>query len=181
MKKLLLPALLLFVVSSVFAQTAGPATGALKKLPLNGFVTLKEITDDFTNNPAGAQQKYVGKRLIVFGRVGHLKSGGGNNVVEIFLQRRSNSTPDVKGKVTMDALPANTSVGVSDDGTQIMLMHRGRRTQEIRNNTILVAVDENIALKGSCTGNIAGDIVLEDVKIIRHKRADAMARRAGVQ
>ncbi|MEO8207252.1 MAG: hypothetical protein ABI615_13810 [Chthoniobacterales bacterium] len=181
MKKLILPALLLVAATCAFAQSNTPAPAPLKKLPLNGFVTLKEITDDFTNSPDAAQKKYVGRRIIVFGRVGKISSGSGNNVLVVYLQRRNHSTPDVKGKVTMDALPANTSVGVSDDGTQAMLMHRGPRTQEIRRDNILIAIDENIALKGSCTGNVAGDIILEDVKLIRHKKADALARKAGIQ
>lgn len=181
MKKLILPALLLIVASTAFAQTAAPAPGKLKKLPLNGFVTLKEITDDFNNAPNEAQKKYVGRRIAVFGRVGKLNTGGGNNVLVVYLQRRNHPTPDVKGKVTMDALPGDTSIAVSDDGTQAQLMHRGRRSQEIRRSNILVAIDENVVLKGSCTGNDAGDIVLDDVKLIRHKRADAMARKAGVQ
>ena len=175
MKRISLFLLIIFPAVCAMAQNAPK----LKPLPQNGFVTLKELVSDFQTAPDAAQKKYVGRELIVYGRVGKLSSpnDNGDGVLVVYLQERETSNPDVKADFAMDDLPPNSSMEVSSNHTQAMIMRRARHSQEVRATRPYISVDENIGICGSCTGVEMGDVVLKNCHKVFPRRIKALLKK----
>jgi hypothetical protein len=162
----------------VLAQDNQPAP--LIPLPANGLVSLETITGDFRNSPDAATNKYQGNLLIVYGRVGQLKTPGGENphsVLDVYLQDEKNASPDVKAVFQQDALPENTSLDVSGDGSQAILFVR-RGNDVIRRQEPFITVNQQIAVQGSFKELMAGDIKLENCTLVSPERLRELMQEA---
>jgi len=164
MKPSSLLAFILLLPAGLFAQSA------LKPLARDGFVRLGEITADFENQPDAAQQKYAGKTITVYGRVGRLESGDVSATpLVVYLQREANPSPRVVGKISSADLPGQQQLQVSGDNSQAYLIHR-KRDGDVSGQTPYVTVDQRVALRGGFKAFVAGDIVLEDAHILKKER-----------
>lgn len=175
----LLPLALLVTVTGVFAQTA-----QLAPLPPDGFVTLAQVMSDFSSQPEAATQKYNGQRILVYGRVGQIAQSqdADGNPLEVYLQQADNTTPDVKCVFTLSDLPGwsqNSTVQISEDGSQASLFHRGR-DGNAKDSTAYVTVGQTIGVHGTFDSFVAGDVVLKDCKKVRPEKLMEALKQHGI-
>lgn len=158
MKPLLAPALALLVgMVPLPAQTPD-----LKPLSPDGFVTLQEIVSDFATAPDAADKKYEGQRLLVYGRVGQVADPGDDagDPLAVFLQLVSPTTPDVKAIFGPDEVPT-TNLTINEDDTKATVFHRDWEGNLTKEKSFIVE-GENVGIRGTYDGFVAGDIVLEN-------------------
>jgi len=163
---------LLGLVNVSAQETPAPA---LAPLPANGAVTLTQIVSDFRTNPQAADQKYGGNRITVTGRVGRVETGGdGVDLLAVYLQEYENPTPDVKAFFPQDMFPPSSSVEISADNSQAIVLHnnhRGVLTME----TPFAVVGQQIGIEGTYEHMQAGNIVLKDSRKLRQRELDALS------
>jgi hypothetical protein len=158
----------------LMAQDAFPTTQVaksdavsyLKRLPEDHVVSYKQIAGDFAANETAALGKYSGKRITVIGHIAHLSQGQSENkALVITLQDATGSMPAVKANLLNDAIPVNSEVQVSGDGSTASIINRDSSGNILSQNTYL-SLDQRVGIKGSFKELKAGDIVLTDCKLI---------------
>ncbi len=173
MKTSFLPAALLFLtVTCGFSQAP-----ALPALPPDGFVTLDQIVSDFSTNPDAAQQKYNGMRILVYGRVGQVAQSddADGDPLCVYMQLPNQTTPDVKAVFGADDIPT-TNLSVADNGSKATVFHRDWEGTLTKERSFIVT-GENVGIRGTFNGFVAGDIVLQNSfklrpAILREKLAE---------
>jgi len=173
--RIVLPLLLSLVASLAAQDTYAPtkiaqmdAASYLQPLPKDKVVSLKTIAGDFASNQTAAMGKYGDRRITVIGRISALsKSSSENKVLVVTLQDASANLPAVKCDFLFGAIPQNSSIDVSDDGSQAFLVHRDRSGNVIGRDPYL-SVDQKVAIKGDFKELKVGDIVLTACKLDSH-------------
>ena len=176
-RTLLLPILLLSAAPLV-AQDAFPATtlasqdatAYLKPLNKRGVVRLKTIAGDFASHPGAATAKYTGHRITVIGPIASLSKGKSENkVMVVTLQDPKESLPAVKGEFLFGALPPNSELEISEDGSTATLVRRDREGRILERKPYL-SVGQIVAIKGDFKEQNVGDIILTGCKLIPKER-----------
>lgn len=149
-------ALLLLAAAPLFAQPA------LAPLPDDGFVTLEQIVDDFSNNEDAALQKYNGMRICVYGRVGEVTQSDDSegDPLAVYMQLPDRTTPDVKAFFDADFIPSSV-VAVSDNDTRATVYHADW-AGNLSNQSSFIVQGENVAVRGTFDNFVAGDIILKN-------------------
>jgi hypothetical protein len=156
-----------FPVTTIARQDAA---AYLKPLNQRGVVRLKTIAGDFAANQTAAIGKYSGRRITVIGRIAHLSKGESENkVMVVTLQGAARSLPAVKAEFLMGALPKNSEIQVSQDGSVANLIRRDRSGMILSQGPYLW-LDQVVAIKGNYKELKVGNIVLTDCKIIPKER-----------
>lgn len=171
--RIVLPILLSLAGPLVAQETYVPtkiarmdAASYLQPLPKDGVVPLKTIAGDFAANVTAAMGKYGGRRIAVIGRVSALSPGSSENkVLVVTLQDASASLPAVKCDFLFGSIPQNSSIEVSDDGSQAFLIRRDR-SGNILGREPYLSVDQKAAIKGDFKELKVGDIVLTSCKLL---------------
>lgn len=149
------------------------AASYLQPLPREGVVAYKTIAGDFAANQSAACGKYGGRRITVVGRVAALSpSSGENKVLVVRLQGAKADLPAVKCDFLFGAIPQNSSIEVSGDGSQAFLLRRDRSGQ-ILGRDVYLSVGQKVAIKGEFKGQSVGDIVLTACKLEGSDRVKA--------
>jgi|GEM_PF-332656 len=174
--------LFLLSVTPIFAQDSQPTTfpttqiarmdaaSYLKPLPENHVVSYKQIAGDFAANETAALGKYNGKRITVIGRIARLSQGQSENkALVVTLQGVGASLPAVKANFLNDAIPENSEIQISSDGSSASIVNRDRSGNILSQKTYL-SVDQKVGIKGSFKGLKVGDIVLTSCKLIPKER-----------
>jgi hypothetical protein len=176
--RLLLLSLILISVTPLLAQDGYPATAIarqdaaayLKPLNERGVVSLKTIAGDFATNQVAAIGKYTDHMITVVGRIAHLSQGHGENVALVVkLQDAAASLPAVKGVFLPSNFSENSAIQISPDGSSASLIKRDAKGKVLSQNTFLT-VDQTVAIKGNYKNIDAGDIILNDCKLIPKER-----------
>jgi len=160
-------ALFLAVSTGLFAQAQ------LAPLPQDGFVTLQQIVSDFSSQPDAALQKYQGRSVLVYGRVGQLQQSDDSDgdPLTVFLQLPNNTTPDVKCVFQQVALPKgdqNAQLNVTDDGTEAVIAHReNNRKGKINYERPFISEGQMVGIRGTFDNFNVGDVVLKDCRKLR--------------
>ena len=170
--RLLLLASLAFLPVRLLALDPLPVTqiqsmqaASLAPLPDNGVVPLAVIAGDFASNQQEALGKYGGQRFTVIGRVAALSQGSSENrILMVTLQDPSAAQPAVKAQFLAGAIPENSEIEISSDGTMATILRRDR-SGNILSRSSYLNVDQRVAIKGSFKGLKVGDIVLTDCKL----------------
>ncbi len=133
----------------------------LSPLPPDGFVTLQQIVQDFTNQPDDALQKYNGMRICVYGRIGKVEQSDDDDAdpLAVTMQLQNQTTPDVKAYFDQDDIPG--VVDVVDDQNKATIYHRDWAGNLSDQKSFLVG-GENAAIRGTFDNFVAGDIVLKN-------------------
>jgi len=146
------------------------AASYLKPLPENHVVSYKQIAGDFAANETAALGKYNGRRITVIGRIAHLSQGQSENkALVVTLQSADASLPAVKADFLADAIPENSEIQISSDGSSASIVNRDRSGNILSQNTYL-SIDQKVGIKGSFKGLKVGDIVLTACKLIPKDR-----------
>jgi hypothetical protein len=138
------------------------AQPALAPLPEDGFVTLEQIIDDFSNNEDAALQKYNGMRICVYGRVGEITQSDDEegDPLAVYMQLPDRTTPDVKAVFDPDFIPSSV-VAVSDNDTRATVYHADW-AGNLSNQTSFIVQGEDVAVRGTFDNFVAGDIILKN-------------------
>ena len=133
----------------------------LAPLPPDGFVTLQQIVQDFTNQPDDALQKYNGMRICVYGRIGKVEQSDDDDAdpLAVTMQLQNQTTPDVKAYFDQDDIPG--VVDVVDDQNKATIYHRDWAGNLSDQKSFLVG-GENAAIRGTFDNFVAGDIILKN-------------------
>ncbi len=133
----------------------------LTPLPPDGFVTLQQIVQDFTNQPDDALQKYNGMRICVYGRIGKVEQSDDDDAdpLAVSMQLQNQTTPDVKAYFDQDDIPG--VVDVVDDQNKATVYHRDWAGNLSQQKSFLVG-GENAAIRGTFDNFVAGDIILKN-------------------
>lgn len=133
----------------------------LAPLPPDGFVTLQQIVQDFTNQPDDALQKYNGMRICVYGRIGKVEQSDDDDAdpLAVSMQLQNQTTPDVKAYFDQDDIPG--VVDVVDDQNKATVYHRDWAGNLSQQKSFLVG-GENAAIRGTFDNFVAGDIILKN-------------------
>lgn len=133
----------------------------LAPLPPDGFVTLQQIVQDFTNQPDDALQKYNGMRICVYGRIGKVEQSDDDDAdpLAVSMQLQNQTTPDVKAYFDQDDIPG--VVDVVDDQNKATVYHRDWAGNLSQEKSFLVG-GENAAIRGTFDNFVAGDIILKN-------------------
>lgn len=133
----------------------------LAPLPPDGFVTLQQIVQDFTNQPDDALQKYNGMRICVYGRIGKVEQSDDDDAdpLAVSMQLQNQTTPDVKAYFDQDDIPG--VVDVVDDQNKATVYHRDWAGNLSDQKSFLVG-GENAAIRGTFDNFVAGDIILKN-------------------
>lgn len=133
----------------------------LAPLPPDGFVTLQQIVQDFTNQPVDALQKYNGMRICVYGRIGKVEQSDDDDAdpLAVSMQLQNQTTPDVKAYFDQDDIPG--VVDVVDDQNKATVYHRDWAGNLSDQKSFLVG-GENAAIRGTFDNFVAGDIILKN-------------------
>ncbi len=133
----------------------------LSPLPPDGFVTLQQIVQDFTNQPDDALQKYNGMRICVYGRIGKVEQSDDDDAdpLAVTMQLQNQTTPDVKAYFDQDDIPG--VVDVVDDQNKATIYHRDWAGNLSDQKSFLVG-GENAAIRGTFDNFVAGDIILKN-------------------
>lgn len=133
----------------------------LAPLPPDGFVTLQQIVQDFTNQPDDALQKYNGMRICVYGRIGKVEQSDDDDAdpLAVSMQLQNQTTPDVKAYFDQDDIPG--VVDVVDDQNKATIYHRDWAGNLSDQKSFLVG-GENAAIRGTFDNFVAGDIILKN-------------------
>lgn len=134
----------------------------LAPLPPDGFVTLEQIVQEFSNQPDAALQKYNGMRLCVYGRVGKVAQADDedDDPLAVYMRLPNQSTPDVKAYFNQDDIPSGV-VQVSEDDNKATVYHRDWAGNLSQQKSLLVE-GENVAIRGSFDNFVAGNIILKN-------------------
>jgi hypothetical protein len=152
------------------------AASYLAPLPENRVLSYKQIAGDFAANETAALGKYNGKRITVIGRIAHLSQGHGEKkALVVTLQNANASLPAVKGDFLADAIPENSEIQISSDGSSASIVNRDRSGNILSQNTYL-SIDQKVGIKGSFKGLKVGDIVLTDCKLIPKEKLHELSR-----
>ncbi|MCX7868851.1 MAG: OB-fold putative lipoprotein [Terrimicrobiaceae bacterium] len=159
--------------------SAAPAQQPLSPLPPDGFVTLEQITGDFSQQPEAAATKYEGMRITVYGRVGQVQRSGDEDgdPLTVFLQLPENPTPDVKCVFNEAGVPHDGDVQVG--GGEADFFKRdiaGDITAEIP----LDIEGQMVAIRGTFDGFVAGDIVLKSCRRLTPAAVAALLAKHGL-
>ena len=133
----------------------------LAPLPPDGFVTLQQIVQDFTNQPDDALQKYNGMRICVYGRIGKVEQSDDDDAdpLAVSMQLQNQTTPDVKAYFDQDDIPG--VVDVVNDQNKATVYHRDWAGNLSQQKSFLVG-GENAAIRGTFDNFVAGDIILKN-------------------
>ncbi|MEN9468673.1 MAG: hypothetical protein RL630_406 [Verrucomicrobiota bacterium] len=133
----------------------------LAPLPPDGFVTLQQIVQDFTNQPDDALQKYNGMRICVYGRIGKVEQSDDDDAdpLAVTMQLQNQTTPAVKAYFDQDDIPG--VVDVVDDQNKATIYHRDWAGNLSQQKSFLVG-GENAAIRGTFDNFVVGDIVLKN-------------------
>ena len=133
----------------------------LAPLPPDGFVTLQQIVQDFTNQPDDALQKYNGMRICVYGRIGKVEQSDDDDAdpLAVSMQLQNQTTPDVKAYFDQDDIPG--VVDVVDDQNKATVYHRDWAGNLSDQKSFLVG-GEYAAIRGTFDNFVAGDIILKN-------------------
>lgn len=133
----------------------------LAPLPPDGFVTLQQIVQDFTNQPDDALQKYNGMRICVYGRIGKVEQSDDDDAdpLAVSMQLQNQTTPDVKAYFDQDDIPG--VVDVVDDQNKATVYHRDWAGNLSQQKSFLVG-GENAAIRGTFDNFVAGHIILKN-------------------
>lgn len=152
------------------------AASYLQPLPRDGVVAYKTIAGDFAANQSAASGKYGGRRITVIGRVSSLSpSSGENKVLVVRLQGAKADLPAVKCDFLFGAIPPNSSIEVSGDGSQASLLRRDR-SGEILGRDVYLSVGQKVAIKGEFKGQSVGDIVLTACKLESREKLHSLGK-----
>jgi len=153
----------LSIAAAIFITTALAAfsQSQLAPLPPDGFVTLQQIVQDFTNQPDDALQKYNGMRICVYGRIGKVEQSDDDDAdpLAVSMQLQNQTTPDVKAYFDQDDIPG--VVDVVDDQNKATVYHRDWAGNLSQQKSFLVG-GENAAIRGTFDNFVAGDIILKN-------------------
>jgi len=142
------------------------AMSYLQPLPKDGVVTLKTMAGDFAANGTAATGKYGGRRITVIGRISALSNGNSENkVLVVTLQDASASLPAVKCNFLFGAIPENSSIEISSDGSEAFLLRRDR-VGNILGRQPYLSVGQKAAIKGDFKDLKVGDIVMTSCKLL---------------
>lgn len=146
------------------------AAAYLKPLPQNGVVAYATIAGDFATNQVAASGKYGGRRITVIGPIASLSpSSSENKVLVVTLQDPSASLPAVKCSFLFGSIPQNSSIEVSGDGSQAMLVRRDR-SGNILGREAYLSVGQKVAIKGDFKELKVGDVVLTACTLLSKER-----------
>jgi len=153
--------LLVCTLAAIFAGSLLAQNATLAPLPPDGFVTLKQIVNDFATAEDAALQKYKGMRILVYGRVGEVTQShdGNGDPLAVFMQLQNQTTPDVKAVFGADDLPKNNSV--ASNHSKVDVFHRDWEGNLTKEHAFIVA-GENTGIRGTFDNFVAGDIVLKN-------------------
>jgi hypothetical protein len=180
----MLPLLVLALVAPLAAQdnfaptkiARMDAAAYLKPLPKNHVVSLKTIAGDFAKNETAALGKYSDRRLTVIGRISKVNNGHSENKVMIVtLQDAAANLPAVKCHFLFGAIPANSSIETSENGSQAFLLRRDGYGNILGRSPYL-SVDQNVAIKGDFKELKVGDIVLTGCKLLSSGERKSLER-----
>ena len=148
------------------------AAAALAPLPPDGFVTLEQITKEFTQNPDAALQKYNGMRIKVYGRVGQVANSDDEDgdPLTVYLQLPNNPTPDVKCVFNDAGVPQGGTVVVQNNGQEADFYKHRRDVWQDELTPSEHAIDitgQMACIAGTFDNFIAGDIVLKECRRLR--------------
>ena len=153
----------LSIASAILIASALAAfsQSALAPLPPDGFVTLQQIVQDFTNQPDDALQKYNGMRICVYGRIGKVEQSDDDDAdpLAVSMQLQNQTTPDVKAYFDQDDIPG--VVDVVDDQNKATVYHRDWAGNLSQQKSFLVG-GENAGIRGTFDNFVAGDIILKN-------------------
>jgi hypothetical protein len=153
----------LSIASAILIASALEAfsQSTLAPLPPDGFVTLQQIVQDFTNQPDDALQKYNGMRICVYGRVGKVEQSDDDDAdpLAVTMQLQNQTTPAVKAYFDQDDIPG--VVDVVDDQNKATIYHRDWAGNLSDQKSFLVG-GENAAIRGTFDNFVVGDIVLKN-------------------
>jgi hypothetical protein len=142
------------------------AASSLQPLPKNGVVSIKTIAGDFATDGTAASGKYGNRRITVIGRIAAINNGNSENkILVVTLQDASASLPAVKCDFLFGSIPQNSSIEVSDDGSQAFLLRRDGIGNILSRNPYL-SVDQKVAIKGDFKELKVGNIVLTACKLL---------------
>jgi hypothetical protein len=147
----------ILIASALAAFSQSP----LAPLPPDGFVTLQQIVQDFTNQPDDALQKYNGMRICVYGRVGKVEQSDDDDAdpLAVTMQLQNQTTPAVKAYFDQDDIPG--VVDVVDDQNKATIYHRDWAGNLSDQKSFIVG-GENAAIRGTFDNFVVGDIVLKN-------------------
>jgi len=153
--------LLVCTLAAIFAGSLIAQNATLAPLPPDGFVTLKQIVNDFATAEDAALQKYNGMRVLVYGRVGKVTQSHDDygDPLAVYMQLPNQTTPDVKAIFGADDVPKNNSV--SSDHTKADVWHRNWEGNLTKEHSFIVE-GENTGIRGTFDRLVAGDIVLKN-------------------
>jgi len=153
--------LLVCTLAAIFAGSLIAQNATLAPLPPDGFVTLKQIVNDFATAEDAALQKYNGMRILVYGRVGKVTQSHDavGDPLAVFMQLQNQTTPDVKAVFGADDMPKNNSV--ASDHSKVDVFHRDWEGNITKDHAFIVA-GENAGIRGTFDRLVAGDIVLKN-------------------
>ena len=168
-------------VQGTFAPTTiarQEAEATMKPLPENGVVMLKTIAGDFASNAVAASAKYSGHRITVVGRIAAVEKGSGEDTaLVVTMQDPSEHLPAVKAKFLSGAIPQNSEIDISEDGSQAVLLKRDRRGMILGRRPYL-SVDQRIRVRGDLKELQVGDIVLTDCSLASRTKPRDMGRKS---
>lgn len=153
----------LSIASAILIASALAAfsQSTLAALPPDGFVTLQQIVQDFTNQPDDALQKYNGMRICVYGRIGKVEQSDDDDAdpLAVTMQLQNQTTPAVKAYFDQDDIPG--VVDVVDDQNKATIYHRDWAGNLSQQKSFIVG-GENAAIRGTFDNFVVGDIVLKN-------------------
>jgi len=146
------------------------AASYLQPFPKDGVVSLKTIAGDFASNEEAATGKYADRRITVIGRISALNNGDSENkALVVTLQDASASLPSVKCNFLFGAIPENSAIEVSGDGSQAFLVRRDRNGN-ILGRTSYLSVGQKVAIRGDFKELKVGNIVLTACKLLSSQK-----------
>lgn len=134
----------------------------LAPLPPDGFVTLKQIVQEFASQPDDALQKYNGMRICVYGRVGKVEQSDDDNSdpLAVLMELQNQTTPHVKAIFGQEDFPSGV-VDVDEEQNKATIYHSDW-AGNLSNEKSLIAGGENVAIRGTFDNFVAGDIILKN-------------------
>ena len=175
--KLRFLALLPLIATCAFAQTPG----TLAPLPPDGFVTLEQIVQDFSQQPDAALQKYNGQRILVYGRIGQVNHSDDEegDPLTVYLQMTNNITPDVKCVFTNSGVPQSGDVVVKSEDEEADFFHRNS-SGDITAEKPFAIVGQTVGIRGTFDNFVAGDAILKDCRKVRARRMNEILAQHGI-
>lgn len=172
----------LAVVSFVLAGLGVGVAQELAPLPPDGFVTLQQIVQEFSEQPDAALKKYEGMRILVYGRVGQVTQSDdedGDPVV-VFLQLPQNPTPDVKCVFNAAGVPQGGNVNVEENDSEADFYKRDK-AGNITSEVPLDITGQMVGIRGTFDNFIAGDIVLKECRKLKMDSLEKVLSRHGIE